>query len=80
MNHREGLVGFRFLSSSGLRLSQGGRYGNCNISRAPKWRGQSRSPLSRQDEHSCCTEEEIETPETRMSLGLEQRLDCDVDI
>jgi hypothetical protein len=38
------------------------------------------SPRSRQDEHNCCTEEEIEKAETIMSLGLAQRLDCDIDI
>jgi len=37
-------------------------------------------PLSRQDEYICCTEEAPETLETIMPLGLEQRMDCDVDI
>jgi hypothetical protein len=50
----------------------------CNISQGTE--GGTVQPRSRQDEHSWCTEEDTETLETTMPLGLEQRLNCDIDI
>jgi hypothetical protein len=73
MNHREGLVGVQVLASQ-VVPGRRKRGRCCNISK-----GTEGGPFSRGG-RGCCTEEEIEAPGTIMSSGLEQRLDCDVDI